>query len=157
MSLVTVVLLWIFDCFIKHIFCFVILQVRWIEQQEVKRRVKRDNVVTSPWDPNLNDPQWPLWYLVSVLDGFVGIDLLHITIVHFDWGPGVKISKKFKGSIFCRWYDKKLRALILFSGPDLVLLIWSRKQARLMVREPPCIHQILKWANVFKGHLGPWS
>jgi len=39
---------------------FVVFQVKWMEQQVVKRRVKRD--VQSMF----NDPMWPQqWYLVS--------------------------------------------------------------------------------------------
>ena len=56
---------------------------------------------------------------------------------------GVEISQKFPRSI-CAPGIKRLRALKYVSGPDLFFLI-------------SFIHQVLKWANSFKGHLDPWS
>lgn len=42
------------------------LQVDWLQQQEVKRRVKRQ-VRGEPHVLPFNDPVWPnMWYLVSV-------------------------------------------------------------------------------------------
>lgn len=40
-------------------------KVLWFEQQVVKSRQKRDNLEVRPkrFDPHLNDPQWPIWYL----------------------------------------------------------------------------------------------
>lgn len=42
------------------------LQVDWLQQQEVKRRVKR-HVRREPHALPFNDPVWPnMWYLVGV-------------------------------------------------------------------------------------------
>lgn len=44
----------------------VCLQVDWLQQQEVKRRVKR-HVRGEPHALPFNDPVWPnMWYLVRV-------------------------------------------------------------------------------------------
>jgi len=41
-------------------------QVRWLEQQSVRRRVKRTATRSDYWKWSWNDPLWPkMWYLVS--------------------------------------------------------------------------------------------
>ena len=42
------------------------MQVRWLEQQSVRRRVKRTASRSDYWKWSWNDPLWPkMWYLVS--------------------------------------------------------------------------------------------
>ncbi|XP_041465327.1 furin-like isoform X2 [Lytechinus variegatus] len=40
-------------------------KVLWFEQQKARSRQKRDllDLGTKPYNPHLNDPQWPIWYL----------------------------------------------------------------------------------------------
>lgn len=50
-------------------------QVEWIQQQVVKRRIKRDYKPGGTQSTYFNDPKWPsMWYMVSthrVIDCFV--------------------------------------------------------------------------------------
>jgi len=42
------------------------MQVTWLEQQSVRRRVKRTASRSDYWKWSWNDPLWPkMWYLVS--------------------------------------------------------------------------------------------
>lgn len=42
-------------------------QVEWIQQQVVKRRIKRDYKPGGTQSTYFNDPKWPsMWYMVSI-------------------------------------------------------------------------------------------
>lgn len=46
--------------------CFPGWQVEWIQQQVVKRRIKRDYKPGGTQSTYFNDPKWPsMWYMVS--------------------------------------------------------------------------------------------
>lgn len=46
--------------------CFSGWQVEWIQQQVVKRRIKRDYKPGGTQSTYFNDPKWPsMWYMVS--------------------------------------------------------------------------------------------
>lgn len=80
---------------------FYILKVHWLEQQVIKKRVKRD--IYFPHNYEFNDPKWSrMWYLVGIViinmgEGRGEIEMWYLVGIayYFDMDPNINIVLMF--------------------------------------------------------------